>query len=210
MEGIVVAAGLDPAASEYEAKRHLLEYGTIRIAARVFALERLRSRASPSQRKAALILIERQSSQLLATLSRLDSDTKFDLCTAMTERHRDLITRGKRADDLGLLHQFGNPTYDAIVTNLVDMANAAGDAERSIADQKATARRLGNNPADVKNAAARLIAQLWTHLGHEPRRSYDSDLKEETGPFLRFAQAIADPLGLGPMDFAVRSAIYGE
>lgn len=165
----------------------------------------LPSRPTPAQRKTALKKIEAAAHTLNALFKTLNSDSVDDLRRAMLS---DAFSYRALGTDPALDPAHPELGYAKFQT-LVDINNKL-EQWAAIAQKNTMKPKDGDNAADVKRWYAEGLIKIWIKIGYEKptitwRGDYDSP--KTTGALMEFANAAARPLGLLPMEGALRQAI---
>jgi len=165
----------------------------------------LSKRPTPVQRKTALKKIEKAAHTLNELFKTLDSDSTDDL-------RRSMLSDPFSYQALGT-----DPELDAAhpllgyakFQTLIDITNKL-EQWAMIAQKNTQKPKDGDNPADVKRWFAEGLIKIWIKIGYEkPTISWrgDYELPKTTGPLMEFANAAACPLGLLPIEGALRQEI---
>ncbi len=219
LAAIVSIAGIGELAKDHETQdelKKLIERGVILIAAQALSWPILSGRARPPQRRAALKKVELAAKEFRISLESLDWDSRYDLRRALSAVSAPVETTaiaelsGQRRNVSTAEEMSPGFKYLVGTKEFYDLIQAASGTERGAAvalTRPADSRRVGNRRADMKNWVAAEILKFWVEIGRRPTVSSRGDLHKTVGPFLKFVDAIANPLSLGPMESAVRLAI---
>jgi hypothetical protein len=208
MKQIIKAARLEKIEPDLRKQAELakiIEHNIIRLGLWTVNWQNLSNRPTPAQRKAALKKIEKASHTLNEVLKKLDSDSSDDLRRAMLS-------------DSFSNHALGtNPELDAPrplrgyakFQTLLGICNKL-EQWAAIAQEHTKEPKDGDKPADVKRWFAEGLIDIWILIGYKKPTitvRWDCDPQKTTGALMKFANAAARPLGLEPMEAALRQAI---
>jgi hypothetical protein len=205
MENIIKAACLekiqpDPAKRAEIAKA--IENSIIYLGIDTKNWQNLPNRPTPSQREAALRKVEKATHTLNEILKTLDSDSSYDLRWAMLSD-----SFSDRA--LGIEQESADYPFRGIAKfqTLLDITNKL-EQWAATAQERTKEKKDGNKPADVKRWFAERITKIWIMIGYEkPTITTRTDNSKTTGPLMEFTNAAAGPLGLLPMEAALKEEI---
>jgi hypothetical protein len=164
----------------------------------------LSKRPTPAQRKAALRRIEKKVHTLNEALKKLDYDSSDDLRSAMLSdpfSHQALSTD----PELGAGHSLrGYAKFKTLLDIISKLEQWAAKAQEETKKPKD-----GDKRADVKRWFAEGLIDIWIMIGYKkPTITWRTYYPEGTpGPLMEFTNAAARPLGLLPMEAALRQAI---
>jgi len=204
MENIIKAARIekiepDPAKQVESAEiiKHAIIYFGIDAKNRL----NLSKRPTPAQRKAALKKVERASHTLKELSKTLDSDSSDDFKRAMLS---DSFSDQALSIDPGYAaYPFRGYAKFRALLNIISKL----EQWSTIAQEHTQKPKDGNKPADVRRWFAEDIINLWITIGHKkPTLTSRWDNSKTTGALMEFTNAAAGPLGLLPMEAALRQA----
>ena len=205
MENIVKAACLekiDPDPAKHVELAKIIEHAIIYFGVEAKNRLNLSKRPTPAQRKAALKKVEKTAHTLNEILKTLDSDSTDDLRRAMSS---DLFS--EHALGIDLKSVFHQPRAYAKFQALLDIISKL-EQWATIAQEHTQEPKDGNKPADVKRWFAEDIIDLWITIGYEkPTVTWDPIHSKTTGALMEFTNAAAGPLGLEPIEAALRQGI---
>jgi hypothetical protein len=206
MKKIVSTARLNKITSNSTRQAKLaevIENNIIIFATEIKSTSNLEKRPSPAQRKAALKRVEKAANTLKDILQTLDGDSSDDLrWEIMSDPERNKIL-------------FTDPEYNAPhrlegYIKFQTLLNVIGKLEQwsQTAQNKTLEPKDGNRLADTKRWLAERLIQLWILIGYEkPTITWRYEYSKTTGALMEFVNAVAHPLGLKPMEAALRHQI---
>jgi hypothetical protein len=208
MKTIIAAARLKKITSNTTKQAKLakvIEQNIINLGIWIKSTSNLTRRPLPAQRKAALKKVAKAANTLKDILKALDGDSSDDLRWAiMSDLERNKIL-------------FTDPEYNAPhrlegYIKFQALLNVVSKLEQwsQIAQKKTLKPKDGNRRADVKRQFTEGLIQIWILIGHKkPTVTSRSDYKVHgtSGALMEFTKAAASPLGLEPMEGALRQAI---
>ena len=162
----------------------------------------LRERPTPAQRKAALRKVEKTAHTLNEILKTLDSDSSYDLRRAMLSDSFSDHALG--IDPESAAYPFrGYAKFQTLLDIISKLEQWATKAQEHTQKPKD-----GDNRADVKRWYAEGLIEIWITIVHKrPTLTWDGNHSKTTGALMEFTNAAARPLGLEPMEAALRQEI---
>lgn len=132
----------------------------------------------------------------------LDSDSSEDLRRAMLSDSFSDHALG--IDPESAAYPFrGYAKFQTLMDIICKLEQWAAKAQEHTQEPKD-----GDNRADVKRWFAEGLIDLWTTIGYKkPTVTWDGNHSKTTGALMDFANAAAGPLGLLPMEAALRHEI---
>jgi len=207
MKEIIKAAHLEKIATNLQKRQELekvIETSIMMLGVWTKNWSNLPNRPTPAQRKVALKKVEKAAHVLNELFQTLDTDSYNDLRKAMlSDSYSDqVLAIDPRLDPTLPLQYAKFQTILGICSRLEQWAVAAQEHTKKPKD--------GDKNADIKRWFAEGLIKIWIKVGHEkPTISWrgDYELPKTNGPFMEFVNAAARPLGLIPMEFALRQEI---
>ena len=207
MKDIIKAACLEkiePDPDEQVKLAKKIELAIISLGVETKNLHNLSKRPTPAQRKAALRKVEKASHTLNEILNKLDSDSTDDLRRAMSSD-----SFSDHALSIDMKSVFHQPRAYAKYHILLDIISKL-EQWAAIAQKYTQEPKDGDKPADVKRWFAEDIIKIWIMIGYKkPTITWRGDYNppRTIGALMEFTNAAARPLGLLPMEAALRQAI---
>jgi hypothetical protein len=163
----------------------------------------LSQRPTPAQRKAALRKIEKAAHTLNEILKTLDSDSSDDLRRVMLSDPFSSQVLGNNPQLAAVLSLRGYAKFQTLVDIISKLEQWA-----TIAQEHTKELKDGDRPADVKRWFAKGLIEIWIMIGYKkPTVTSRWDYSKTTGALMEFTNAAAGPLGLLPMEAALRQEI---
>ena len=164
----------------------------------------LPDRPTPAQRRSTLKKVETAAHTLNELLEALDGDCADDLRRVMLGDAAFSSHAFGTDPDLDVRNpRFGRAKFQAllnITTKLEEWVAAAQENTQKPKD--------GDKPADIKRWFAEGLIKIWVKIGYEkPTIVWSNNPPKATGALMEFTTAVAKPLGLNPMESALREAI---
>jgi len=206
MKKIISAARLSkitPNSTKQAKLAKIIEQNIINFAIWIKSISNLEKRPLPAQRKAALKRVEKAANTLKDILQTLDGDSADNLRQAiMSDSEIKKIL-------------FSDPEYNAPprleeYIKCQALLNVVSKLEQwsQIAQKKTLKPKDGNRLADTKRWLAERLIKLWILIGYEkPTVTWCYEYSKTTGALMEFTNAAASPLGLLPMEAALRQEI---
>lgn len=206
MEKIIQAARLEkiePDSVKQTKLAKMIEHDIIFLGGFTKNWLKLKNRPTPAQRKTALKKIEKATHTLNGILKTLDGDSTDDLRKAMLS---DPFSRQALGTDPEVYPGHRTRGHAQFQT-LFDIIYKLEDWSK-IAQEQTNIPKDGDKPADVKRWFAEGIIKIWIRIGYEkPTLIWRRSQKITAGALMEFAEAAARPLGLEPIEAALREEI---
>jgi hypothetical protein len=206
MKEIIKAARLEKIEPNLRKRKRLeriIERNIINLAAWTINWSNLPNRPTPAQRKAALKRIEKATHTLNETLKTLDYDSSDDL-------RRTMLLDPFSHQALGTGPESGAAHWSRRYKEFQTMLDVISKLEQwaAIAQKDTQTPKDGNKRADVKRWFAEGLIDIWIMMGYKnPTITSRYDCSKTTGALMEFTNAAAGPLGLLPMEAALRQAM---
>jgi hypothetical protein len=206
MKEIIKAACLgkiEPDLDKQAELAKIIEHNIINLGAWTKNWLNLSNRPTPVQRKAALKRIGKMARTLSEGLKTLDSDSADDLRRAMLSDPFSSRALGTEPELSAADPRLGYAKFQT----LTDISSKL-EQWAAIAQEHTKEPKDGNKPADVKRWFAGGLIQIWVMIGYKkPTIAWRDDQSKTTGALMEFTNAAARPLGLDPMEAALRQEI---